>query len=59
MNVPDLRIVVLSLTQFVWYQQTLVHTYPDLNFPTVYTQDLPNADWGQQIQSFKSRTASM
>jgi hypothetical protein len=48
---PDLRIVVLSLTQFVWYQQTLVHTYPDLEFPTLYTQDLHNTDWGQQIQS--------
>jgi hypothetical protein len=47
---PDLRIVVLPLTQFVWYQQTLVHTYPDLEFPTLYAQDLPNTDWGQQIQ---------
>ena len=47
---PDLRIVVLPLTQFVWYQQTLVHNYPDLNYPGLYTQDLPNADWGEQIQ---------
>lgn len=47
---PDLRIVVLPLTQFVWYQQTLVHTYPDLNYPTIYEKDLPNTDWGQQIQ---------
>jgi hypothetical protein len=47
---PDLRIVVLSLTQFVWYQDTLVHTYPDLQFPNLYTQDLPNTDWGQQIK---------
>jgi hypothetical protein len=46
---PDLRIVVLPLTQFVWYQQTLVHTYSDLNFPAIYTQDQPNADWGKQI----------
>jgi hypothetical protein len=47
---PDLRIVVLSLTQFVWYQETLVLTYPDLKFPTIYTEDLPNSDWGQQIK---------
>ena len=47
---PDLRIVVLPLTQFVWYQQTLVHTYPDLEFPALYTKDLPNDEWGQQIQ---------
>lgn len=48
---PDLRIVVLPLTQFVWYQETLVHTYPDLNFPAVYTKDQQNIDWGKQIQS--------
>lgn len=48
---PDLRIVVLPLTQFVWYQQTLVHTYPDLKFPPIYAQDLSNANWGQQVQS--------
>jgi hypothetical protein len=47
---PDLRIVVLPLTQFVWYQQTLVHTYSDLEFPTVYSEDQPNMDWGRQIQ---------
>jgi hypothetical protein len=47
---PDLRIVVLPLTQFVWYQQTLVHTYPDLEFPTLYAKDIPNIEWGQQIQ---------
>ena len=45
----DLRIVVLPLTQFVWYQQNLVHIYPSLQFPPVYSQDLPNADWGKQI----------
>ena len=45
----DLRIIVLPLTRFPWYQQTLVHVYPDLSFPTLYTQDLPNADWGTGI----------
>jgi hypothetical protein len=54
---PDLRIVVLPLTQFVWYQQTLLHTYTDLEFPPVYTQDLPNDDWGQQIQSLNPERA--
>jgi hypothetical protein len=48
---PDLRIVVLPLTQFVWYQETLVHTYPDLEYPALYEKDLPNSDWGKQIQS--------
>lgn len=46
---PDLRVIVLPLTQFVWYQQTMVHTYPDLKFPMIYTQDLPNDDWGKAI----------
>ena len=47
----DLRIVVSPLTQFVWYQETLVHTYPDLEFPALYEKDLPNSDWGKQIQT--------
>jgi hypothetical protein len=46
---PDLRVVVLPLTQFVWYQETLVHTYPDLKFPPIYAEDQPNTNWGQQI----------
>jgi hypothetical protein len=46
---PDLRLVSLPLTQFVWYQQTLVHTYADLSYPALYTTDLPNADWGKAI----------
>jgi Protein O-mannosyl-transferase TMEM260-like len=52
---PDLRIVVLSLTQFVWYQQTLSHTYPDLNYPIFYDHDLPKADWGEQIQVYNPK----
>jgi hypothetical protein len=47
---PDLRIVVLPLTQFVWYQETLVHTYPDLEFPSIYDQDRSDIDWGLQIR---------
>jgi hypothetical protein len=46
---PDLRIIVLPLTQFVWYQQTLVHTYPDLEFPDFYMEDQPNSDWGKEL----------
>ena len=54
---PDLRIIVLPLTQFVWYQQTLVRTYPDLEFPLIYNQDLPNAGWGQQISRLNPERA--
>ena len=47
----DLRIVALPLTQFVWYQQTLLRTYQDLTYPPLFAEDLPNVDWGQQIAS--------
>ncbi len=47
----DLRLIVLPLTQFVWYQETLMHNYHDLQFPALYTKDTPNADWGRQIAS--------
>jgi hypothetical protein len=51
---PDLRVIVLPLTQFVWYQQTLVHIYLDLNYPALYTNNLPNADWGKEIAQLNS-----
>lgn len=47
----DLRVVVRSLTQFVWYQQTLEHTYPDLEYPPNYNQDRPDIAWGEQLSS--------
>lgn len=48
---PDLRVIVLSLTQFTWYQQVLVRTYPDLAYPPLDTVD-PNAViWGEQVQA--------
>jgi hypothetical protein len=43
----DLSIIVLPLTQFEWYQQTLVHTYPTLQFPGASTTNTTN--WGAQI----------
>ncbi len=46
---PDLRILVMPLTQFVWYQETLVHTYPDLSYPPLYEEDTPDTDWGKQV----------
>ncbi len=51
---PDLRLVVLPLTQFVWYQQSLSHTYTDLALPALYQKDQPNADWGKQIALLNS-----
>ena len=46
---PDLRVITLPLTQFVWYQQTLTHNYLDLAYPRLYSEDSPNVDWGEQI----------
>jgi hypothetical protein len=47
---PDLRVIVLSLTQFTWYQQTLVRTYPDLSYPPLDAVDPKDVGWGEQIQ---------
>lgn len=44
---PDLRVIVLPLTQFVWYQETLTHVYPDLRLPSYRASE--TAEWGDQI----------
>jgi hypothetical protein len=31
----DLRVIVIPLTQFEWYQESLKQTYPDLNYPAL------------------------
>jgi len=44
---PDIRIILLPLTQFVWYQETVRHTYPDLVLPP----DIESSStaWGDAI----------
>lgn len=44
----DLAVIVLPLTQFRWYQETLVHTLPQLNFPPLSPADLQTTQWGEQ-----------
>lgn len=44
---PDVRIVVLPLTQFLWYRETLLHTYPDLHWPP--SDDLAGSAWGEAL----------
>ena len=47
----DIRIVVLPLTQFRWYQQTMIRTYPDLIFPEVIaTESNNNQNWGAEVE---------
>ncbi len=47
---PDIKVVVLPLTQFKWYQETMLYTYPELEFPTVITQTTNKSQsWGEKI----------
>ena len=41
----DLRIIVLPLAQYPWYQDTLRHNYLDLNYPP----EVANLAWGDQL----------
>ncbi len=43
----DIRIILLPLTQFVWYQETLRHTYPDLVLPPDFESS--STAWGDAI----------
>jgi hypothetical protein len=47
----DISVIVLPLTQFVWYQETLTHTYPRLKLPTITKDDQKSAAWGETIVS--------
>ncbi len=46
----DIYIIVLPLTQFDWYQQTLRHSYPSLGYPNVLNSTTSSL-WGEQIES--------
>ena len=45
----DIAVVVLPLTQFRWYQETLIHTYPTLNFAAPTEPALDPGNWGEQM----------
>lgn len=44
---PDVRVIVLPLTQFDWYRETLVHVYPDLVWPDL--DDGHGSQWGESV----------
>ncbi|HEY3344024.1 MAG TPA: DUF2723 domain-containing protein, partial [Anaerolineaceae bacterium] len=46
---PDVAVVVLPLTQFAWYQETLMHNYPGFRFPPLDAGALGTTRWGDQI----------
>lgn len=45
----DLRVVVLPLTRYTWYQRSLIATYPDLRTPPVEPGDRADAAWGDRL----------
>jgi hypothetical protein len=45
----DISIIVLPLTQFKWYQDTLVHTYSRLNFTEPSEKYTNSTLWGEQV----------
>lgn len=46
---PDIAVVVLPLTQFAWYQETLMRTYQDLMLPPLDPGAAGTTRWGDQI----------
>jgi len=49
---PDVRIIVTALTPFEWYRETLVRTYPDVNYPPLYER--VGYDWEEELVSLNS-----
>ncbi len=46
----DLAVIVLPLSQFRWYQETLTHTYPEINFPDLIPQTTNKSGvWGERV----------
>jgi len=43
---PDVRVIAVPMTQFVWYQMTLSHNYPDLVLPPMQEG---SDNWDQEI----------
>ncbi|PKN83621.1 MAG: hypothetical protein CVU46_16455 [Chloroflexi bacterium HGW-Chloroflexi-8] len=49
---PDLTLFTLPLTQFRWYQETLIHTYPAIQFPEPILPISNNSqDWGERVSA--------
>jgi hypothetical protein len=51
----DLAVIALPLSRFIWYQETLLHTYPDLKFPSLSQQDESTIAWGERIPSLNPK----
>lgn len=46
----DLVVIVLPLSQFRWYQETLTHTYPEIKLPDLITQTSNKSSaWGERV----------
>ncbi|MEW6717440.1 MAG: DUF2723 domain-containing protein [Chloroflexota bacterium] len=45
----DVIIVVGPLTRFSWYQESLIHTYPEVMFPLVQSEFEKEGDWWMRL----------
>ena len=45
---PDVAIIAVQLTQYRWYRDTLIHTYPELTYPEGIENE-ENVQWGKII----------
>ncbi len=46
----DLVVIVLPLSQFRWYQETLSQTYPEINFPDLISRSTNKSIvWGESV----------
>lgn len=52
---PDIRVVVLPLTQFSWYLETLQHIYPDLIYPSEKGEGEGLDSWREEFLFLNSK----
>ncbi len=55
----DIAVIVLPLTQFEWYQQSLIHTYPEVYFPEpIESFSNKTQGWGEKIPALNLQRTS-
>jgi len=53
---PDISLFTLPLTQFRWYQETLIHTYPGIEFPEPITPfSNRSQEWGEHVSALNPK----
>ncbi len=55
----DIAVIVLPLTQFKWYQQSLIHSYPEVYFPEpIESFSNKTQGWGEKIPALNLQRVS-